>query len=90
MPFGGGWGLRMMKPARVLAEIARRNRAGDPVTLWVHPWEIDPDPPRVALPADKRFAHYFRLAGFERRLADVLAGARFGPIGDMLAQARTN
>jgi peptidoglycan-N-acetylglucosamine deacetylase len=85
MPFGGGWGLRMTKPARVLAEIARRNRAGDPVTLWVHPWEIDPDPPRIALPADKRFAHYFRLPGFERRLAEVLAGASFGPIGAMLA-----
>jgi polysaccharide deacetylase family protein (PEP-CTERM system associated) len=88
MPFGGGWGLRMSPPIRVLSEIARRNRAGDPVTLWVHPWEIDPDPPRVPLPADKRFAHYFRLAGFESRLAEVLANASFGTIGDMLAQDR--
>jgi polysaccharide deacetylase family protein (PEP-CTERM system associated) len=88
MPFGGGWGLRMSPPIRVLSEIARRNRAGDPVTLWVHPWEIDPDPPRVPLPADKRFAHYFRLSGFESRLAEVLANASFGTIGDMLAQDR--
>ena len=73
-------------PIRVLGEIARRNRAGDPVTLWVHPWEIDPDPPRVPLPADKRFAHYFRLSGFEARLAEVLKGASFATIGDMLAQ----
>jgi len=86
MPFGGGWGLRMSPPIRVLGEIARRNRAGDPVTLWVHPWEIDPDPPRVPLPADKRFAHYFRLSGFEARLAEVLKGASFATIGDMLAQ----
>lgn len=86
MPFGGGWGLRMSSPETVLAEIARRNAEGDPVTLWTHPWELDPDPPRVPLPADKRFAHYFRLGGFESRLADVLAGARFGTISDMLAQ----
>jgi peptidoglycan-N-acetylglucosamine deacetylase len=86
MPFGGGWGLRMSAPSRVLDEIARRNAAGDPVTLWTHPWELDPDPPRVLLPADKRFAHYFRLSGFEARLSNVLAGARFGTISAMLAQ----
>jgi len=86
MPLGGGWGLRMTPPARVLREIERRNQAGDPVTLWTHPWELDPDPPRVPLPADKRFAHYFRLSGFESRLSDVLAGARFGTISDMLAE----
>jgi polysaccharide deacetylase family protein (PEP-CTERM system associated) len=86
MPFGGGWGLRMSSPARILAEIAKRNAAGDPVTLWTHPWELDPDPPRVPLPADKRFAHYFRLSGFESRLSDILAGARFGTVSDMLVQ----
>ncbi len=86
MPFGGGWGLRMSAPARVLREIERRNRDGDPVTLWTHPWELDPDPPRVPLPADKRFAHYFRLSGFESRLSEILSGARFGTISDMLAQ----
>jgi polysaccharide deacetylase family protein (PEP-CTERM system associated) len=86
LPLGGGWGLRSTKPPRVIAEIARRNRAGEPVTLWIHPWEIDPDPPRTPLPAALRFAHYFRLEGFERRLSEVLSGARFGTIGDMLDQ----
>lgn len=86
MPLGGGWGLRYTKPSMVIQEIARRNAAGEPVTMWIHPWEIDPDPPLTPLPADKRFAHYFRLAGFETRLLEVLAGARFGTIGQMLAQ----
>ena len=63
VPFGGGWALRMSRPARVLAEIARRNERGLPVTMWMHPWELDPDPPRVALPAGLRIAHYFRLEG---------------------------
>ena len=42
------------------------NAAGLPAVLTVHPWEIDPEPPRVALPARLRFAHYFspgRLPG---------------------------
>jgi polysaccharide deacetylase family protein (PEP-CTERM system associated) len=89
MPFGGGWGLRYSRPTTVVSEIARRNRAGEPVTLWIHPWELDPDPPRTRLPTHKRFAHYFRLPGFERRLGEVLKGARFDTIGAMLAQDTT-
>lgn len=85
VPFGGGWGLRMSSPARVLAEIARRNAAGLPVTMWVHPWELDPSPPRVRLPAGLRLAHYFRLEGFARRLNEVLRGASFCTMSAMLA-----
>lgn len=86
-PLGGGWGLRMSRPATVLRAIERRNRLGERVTLFVHPWEIDPDPPRVVLPIALRFSHYFRLAGFERRLEQVLAGAEFGPIRAALPAA---
>jgi len=85
MPIGGGWGMRMAAPTRILAEIARRNEAGVPVTLWLHPWELDPNPPRVRLPAGKRFAHYFRLDGLAGRLEQVLRGAPFGTISGMLA-----
>jgi polysaccharide deacetylase family protein (PEP-CTERM system associated) len=79
-PLGGGWGLRMSRPSTVLLEIERRNRRGEQVTLFVHPWEIDPEPPRVRLPLPLWFSHYFRLGGFARRLEAILAGAEFGPI----------
>ncbi len=82
MPLGGGWGLRMSRPITVLKEIERRNRLGQPATLFVHPWELDPDPPRVTLPWPLRFSHYFRLHGFAGRLSDILASADFGPIGE--------
>ena len=77
---GWGWGLRMSSPRRVLQAIDRLNRAGIPAVLAVHPWELDPDPPRVRLPAGLRFAHYFRLAGFADRLQAIVSGGRFGPI----------
>jgi polysaccharide deacetylase family protein (PEP-CTERM system associated) len=84
-PFGGGWGLRLARPSRVVREIARRNAAGVPVTCWIHPWELDPDPPRMRLPAGKAFAHYFRLSGWTERLRQVLRGAPFGTMSQMLA-----
>ena len=76
---GWGWGLRMSTPRRVLEEIERTNHAGAPAVLTIHPWEIDPNPPRVRLPAGLRFAHYFRLAGFADRLRSILDGRLIRP-----------
>jgi polysaccharide deacetylase family protein (PEP-CTERM system associated) len=84
MPLGLGWGLRMTAPSRVIRVIEERNTRGIPVVLAVHPWEIDPDPPRVRLPPAKSFAHYFRLGGFRGRLERILRGAAFAPMGEVL------
>jgi len=89
MPMGWGWGLRMSSPRRVLRTIDTVNRAGLPAVLTVHPWELDPNPPRVRLPARLHFAHYFRLAGFRDRLRVILESARFGRIGDMTPVSAT-
>ena len=83
MPFGGGWGLRMSRPRTVLRALEGRERAGLVSTFWVHPWEIDDDPPRMRLPAGKHFAHYFCLNGFATRLETILKGATFGPLGSV-------
>jgi polysaccharide deacetylase family protein (PEP-CTERM system associated) len=89
MPIGWGWGLRMSSPRRVLREIARANQLGWPVVLTVHPWELDPAPPNVFLPARLRFAHYFRLSGFARRLRTILKGASFGPLEASVGHLRS-
>ena len=86
MPLGWGWALRMSAPAAVAAAIAKANRAGRAAVLTVHPWEIDPHPPRIALPPRLRFAHYFRLAGFRERLRAVLRTGAFQAL-DALAVA---
>ena len=94
MPMGWGWGLRMSAPSRVLKEIERANQAGRPAVLTIHPWELDPDPPRVPLPPRLRFAHYFRLSGFRGRLRAILRGGSFGPLRESasapLAQQRSS
>ena len=83
VPLGWGWGLRKAEPDAVVAAIAANNRHGDPAVLTVHPWEIDPAPPHVRLPAPLAFAHYYRLSGFRTRLREVLAGAEFGPLREL-------
>ena len=83
IPLGWGWGLRMSSPRRVLSALETANRGGVQGVLTVHPWEIDPDPPRVSLPPRLWFAHYFRLDGFRARLQTILRGGDFGAIGDL-------
>jgi hypothetical protein len=83
VPLGWGWGLRKAEPSVVVEAIAANNRHGDPAVLTVHPWEIDPDPPHVRLPASLAFAHYYRLSGFRSRLREVLASAEFGPLCEL-------
>ncbi|HEX5473802.1 MAG TPA: polysaccharide deacetylase family protein [Vicinamibacterales bacterium] len=85
VPLGWGWGLRMSSPRRVLRAIEHTNREGAPAVLAIHPWELDPDPPRVPLPAGLRFAHYFRLDGFRARLREIVRGAAFGPLDRAVA-----
>lgn len=44
-----------------------------PVVFYFHPWEIDPDQPRVdGLSAATRFRHYVNLSRFEDRLCKIL------------------
>jgi len=61
IPIGGGWGLRMMNYIDIKNTIRRFNQANKPVLIYLHPWEIDEDLPRLRLPLAKRFACYGRV-----------------------------
>jgi len=69
IPTGGGGYFRFFPycvTARWLREI---NQQGKPFVFYVHPWEIDPDQPRVSgAPFKSRFRHYVNL----KRTADRL------------------
>jgi len=66
--------------------IARDNRRGRPVTLYVHPREIDPDQPRLALRRPVALIHYWGIAGCERKLDGLMTSlpSRFGRVRDLL------
>lgn len=84
LPVSGGLPLRVTPFWFVVEVLARANRLGHPHVVYLHPWEFDPDQPRVALPPGKQFAHYFRLAATERRVGWLLARFRYAPAGAVL------
>jgi hypothetical protein len=50
-----------------------RASQGVPTVFYFHPWELDPDQPRIAGAGRKaRFRHYLNLAKTERRLSVLL------------------
>ncbi len=50
-----------------------------PVVFYFHPWEIDPDQPRIQAAAAKaKFRHYLNLNRMEGRLAQLLQDFRWG------------
>jgi len=73
-PAGGGGYFRLLPYAVSRWQIARVNRRdGQPAIFYFHPWEIDPEQPRVREASAKtRFRHYVNLERTEMRLRRLL------------------
>lgn len=84
-PAGGGGWFRLLPYAMSHWRIARVNRDdGRPAVFYFHPWEIDPDQPRVkGLPLKTRLRHYVNLSRTEGRLRWLLADFRWGRMDDV-------
>jgi polysaccharide deacetylase family protein (PEP-CTERM system associated) len=61
---------------------------GRPFIFYLHPWEVDPEQPRVRTSWKSRFRHYTNLDQCEARLRRLISEFRFGPVRDVLKQAR--
>ena len=49
---------------------------------YVHPWELDPEQPRLSGPLKSTIRHYTNLKGAETRLRKLLALASFSSFRD--------
>lgn len=79
LPSGGGGYFRLL-PYSFSRWTMRRiaEKDGQPVVFYFHPWEIDPDQPRMeGIPFRSRFRHYVNLGLMERRLHALLQEFRW-------------
>ncbi|MEL6429315.1 MAG: XrtA system polysaccharide deacetylase [Planctomycetota bacterium] len=84
MPIGGGGYFRLLPGPVHRAAIARVTKLGRPVALYLHPWEFDPDQPRIPAPAFKKFRHYVGLEKSLARLDRLLERWPFGTMAEVL------
>lgn len=80
--FGGGY-LRL-SPLWIIEAMAKRVRADGRGVIWyIHPREIDPGHPRLAMPLKRRFKSYVNLRRTEHKLRAILAAGRFATLGEL-------
>ena len=85
LPIGGGGYFRQLPYAWTKWGIERVNRIErQPVIFYVHPWELDPDQPRIRAGAASRFRHYRGLGQARRRLERLLRDFPFDAVGSVL------
>lgn len=85
LPIGGGGYFRILPYGWTRWGIGRVNRLeGKPTIFYLHPWEVDPDQPRLSAGLLSRFRHYRNLAQTEPRLRRLLTDFRFGPMAQVL------
>jgi polysaccharide deacetylase family protein (PEP-CTERM system associated) len=87
---GGGGFFRMLPYQFSTWAIRQVNAAGAPASFYFHPWEIDPDQPRVAnAPLRSKVRHYTNLnamAGKLRKLTKQFDWGRYDAVVAELAK----
>lgn len=86
IPIAGGGYFRFFPYLFTRWGLDRINRGeGRPFVFYLHPWEIDPEQPRIAGAAAKsRFRHYLNLDKTQARLERLLVDFSFGRVRDLL------
>jgi polysaccharide deacetylase family protein (PEP-CTERM system associated) len=84
-PLGGGAYLRIFPYRYMRWGIRRVNGEGQPALVYVHPWELDPEQPRLRAPGKRGVSvHYVNLTRTEGRLRRLLGDFAFAPVRDVL------
>ena len=85
LPMAGGGYFRLYPYALTRAGLRQiNNKANKPFIFYLHPWEIDPDQPRVPASWLSRFRHYNNLDKCESRLVKLMSEFQFTTTWDVL------
>ncbi|MGH7128757.1 MAG: XrtA system polysaccharide deacetylase [Planctomycetaceae bacterium] len=90
LPVAGGGYFRLC-PARWSLYWLRRisEESREPFMFYIHPWELDPDQPRLPGRLRSRFRHYQNLRSTEDKFRRLLEAFRWGTMHDALATSRS-
>ncbi len=72
LPIGGGAYLRIFPYQYIKTGLKSLNREGHPAVIYLHPWEIDADQPRIATARKARLRQYTGLGATESKLRRLM------------------
>lgn len=89
MPLGGGGYLRHSPYWHTRRMIRKLNRDGRPAIVYIHPWEIDPNPPEIpGLSSVQKLRMYGSTDTLEMKLDRLLEEFEFTTMVDFVRYAR--
>ena len=77
--FGGGY-LRLFPWPVIRWGAARLRARGQPMIVYIHPRDIDPDHPRLPIGVLRRFKSYYNLKGTMQKLRNLCQEFQFRPM----------
>ncbi len=84
-PIGGGAYLRLLPYAYTRWAMRYLNhKEARPVCVYLHPWELDPDQPKMEGRLTARIRHYIGLRGVRKKLRRMLRDFEFAPMGELI------
>jgi len=87
LPLGGGAYLRILPYSYMRWGLSRLNGAQNTsAVIYIHPWEIDPQQPRLSACMRSRFRQYNGLGNTAEKLHHLLRDFRFAPIQEVFSK----
>jgi polysaccharide deacetylase family protein (PEP-CTERM system associated) len=87
VPVAGGGYLRLFPVWFVRKALSRINEIeGRPAIVYFHPWETDPDQPRIKAGLKSRFRHYVNLDKTMSKVRYLLTHLQFAPVSSVLSR----
>jgi polysaccharide deacetylase family protein (PEP-CTERM system associated) len=85
VPLSGGFYSRFFPMSWTMDGVARVASRGDRPMFYVHPWELDPDQPRMSAGRFITYRHYLRLERTRGVVHRLLEGWRWGTVRDAMS-----
>jgi len=85
IPAGGGAYFRVLPYGLIRNALRQYERRSVPATFYIHPWELDPDQPRLEVGWLASLRHYSGLERTADRLAQLLREFRFTTVAETVA-----
>ena len=87
-PVAGGGYFRLFPYAVSKMFLRQLEKQGTQLVMYFHPWEVDPEQPRMDGSMVSKFRHYLNLEKTEQRLRRLLNDFCFAPINEVLQPIR--
>ena len=88
LPVPGGGYFRLLPYSASRIVLRQFEKTGTQFVMYLHPWEIDPDQPRMEGAIISKLRHYMNLKWTEQRLKYLLRDFAFAPVVDTIQPIR--